>query len=151
MTIGKTIALTIWTFVSKVMTLLFNALSRFVIAFLPRSKRLLISWVQSTSAVILEPKKIKSVTVAFVSPSIFHEVRRPDTMIIVFWMLSFKPIFSLLFYIHQEALQFLFTFCHKDGVICISEFIDISPGNLDSSLWVIQPSISYDVLCIEVK
>ena len=78
------IAFTRRTFYHKVMSLLFNMLSRLVIAFLPRSKRLLISWVQSTSAVILEPKKIKSVTVAFVSPSIFHEVRRPDTMIIVF-------------------------------------------------------------------
>ena len=67
MTIGKTIALTRWTFVGKVMSVLFNTLSRFVIAFLPRSKRLLISWLQSPSAVILEPKKIKSVTVSIVS------------------------------------------------------------------------------------
>ena len=74
MTTGKTIALTRWTFVSKVMSLLFNMLSRFVIAFLPRSKHLLISWLQSPSAVILEPKKIKSVTVSIVSPSICHEV-----------------------------------------------------------------------------
>ena len=73
MTTGKTIALTIWTFVGKVMSLLFNILSRFVIAFLPRSKRLLISWLQSPSAVILEPPKIKSVTVSIVSPSICHE------------------------------------------------------------------------------
>ena len=71
MTTGKTIALTRWTFVSKVMSLLFNMLSRFVIAFLPRSKHLLISWLQSPSAVILEPSKIKS---AIVSPSICHEV-----------------------------------------------------------------------------
>ena len=74
MTTGKIIALSIQTFVSKVMSLLFNMLSSFVIAFLPRSKRLLISWLQSPSAVILEPKKIKSVTVSFVSPSICHEV-----------------------------------------------------------------------------
>ena len=73
-TTGKTIALTTWTFVSKVMSLLFNMLSSFVIAFLPRSKRLLLSWLQSPSAVILEPKKIKSVTVPIVSPSISHEV-----------------------------------------------------------------------------
>ena len=71
MTTGKTIALTRWTFVGKVISLLFNTLSRLVIAFLPRSKRLLISWLQSPSAVILEPKKIKSVTVSIVSPSIF--------------------------------------------------------------------------------
>ena len=73
-TTGKSIALTRWTFVSKVMALLFNILSKLVIAFLPRSKRLLISWLQSPSVVILEPKKIKSVTVSIVSPSIYHEV-----------------------------------------------------------------------------
>ena len=80
MTTGKTIALTIWTFVDRIMSLLFNVLSRFVIAFLPRSKRLFIS----PSAVILEPKKIKSVTVSIVSPSIYHEVVKPDAMILVF-------------------------------------------------------------------
>ena len=73
-TTGKTIALTRWTFVGKVMSLLFNMLSRFVIPFLPRSKRFLISWLQSPSAMILEPKKIKSVTISMVSPSICHEV-----------------------------------------------------------------------------
>ena len=76
MTTGKIIALTIQTFFGKVMSLFFNMLSRFVIAFLPRSKRLLISWLQSPSAVILEPKKIKSLTVSIVSPSICHEVIR---------------------------------------------------------------------------
>ena len=81
MTTGKTIALMRQTFVGKVMSLVFNTLSRFVIASLPRSKRLLISWVQSPSAVILEPKKIKSDTV---SPSISHEVVGPDAMIFVF-------------------------------------------------------------------
>ena len=84
MTTGKTIALTIQTFVSKVISLLFNMLSRFVIASLPRSKHLLMSWLQSPSAVILEPKKIKSVTVSIVSPSIYHEVMGPDAMIFVF-------------------------------------------------------------------
>ena len=84
MTTGKTIALTRWTFVSKVMSLLFNILSRLVIAFLPRRKPLLISWLQSPSAVILEPKKIKSVTVSIVSPSISHEVMGPDAMIFIF-------------------------------------------------------------------
>ena len=83
MTTGKTIALTRWTFVSKVMSLFFNMLSRLVIAFLPRSKRLLISWLQSPSAVILEPKKIKSVIVFIVFPSICHEVMRPDAMTLV--------------------------------------------------------------------
>ena len=84
MTTGKTIALTGWTFVDKVMSLLFNMLSRLVITFLPRSKRLLISWLQSPSAVILEPRKIKSDTVSTVSPSICHEVMGPDAMILVF-------------------------------------------------------------------
>ena len=78
MTTGKTIALTRRTFLGKVMPLLFNMLSGLVIAFLPRSKRLFISWVQSPSAVILEPKKIKSATVATVSPSISHVVMGPD-------------------------------------------------------------------------
>ena len=84
MTTGKTIALTRWTFVGKVMSLLFNTLSSFVIAFLPRSKHLLISWLYSPSAVILEPEKIKSVTVSIVSPSVCHEVMGLDAMILVF-------------------------------------------------------------------
>ena len=84
-----------WTLVSKVISLLFNMLSRLVIAFLPRSKHLLILWLQSLSAVILEPKKIKSLTVSIVSPSIYHEVMGLDAMILVFWMLSFKPAFAL--------------------------------------------------------
>ena len=95
MNTGKTIPLTRWTFVDKVMSLLFNMLSRLVITFLPTSKCLLISWLQSPSAMILEPEKIKSVTVSLVSPSIWHEVMKLDTMIFVFWMLSFKPAFSL--------------------------------------------------------
>ena len=84
MTTRKTIALTRWTFVGKVMSLLLNILSRMVITFLPRSKHLLISWLQSPSAVILEPKKLKSDTVYTVSPSISHEVMGPDAMILVF-------------------------------------------------------------------
>ena len=84
MTIGKTIALTRQTFVGKVMSLLFNMLSRLVIAFLLRSKCLLISWLQSPPAVILEPRKIKSVTVSTVYPSICHEVMGPDAIILVF-------------------------------------------------------------------
>ena len=84
MTTRKTIALTRQTFVSKVMSLLFNTLSRFVTAFVPRSMCLLLSWLQSPSATILEPKKIKSLTVSIVSPSICHEVRGPDAMIFIF-------------------------------------------------------------------
>ena len=84
MTIGKNIALTRWTFVGKVMSLLFNMLSRFVIAFLQTIKLLLISWLRSPSPVILEPKKIKSVTVSIVSPSIWHGGMGLDAMILVF-------------------------------------------------------------------
>ena len=98
----EAIALTSWTCVGKVISLLFNKLSRFVIDFIPRNKCLLISWLQFPSSVILEPKKIKSVTV---SSSICHEMMGPDAMILVFWMLSFKPVFfTLLFHFHQEAL-----------------------------------------------
>ena len=129
MTTGKTIVLTRWTFAGQVMSLLFNMLSKLVITFLPRSKRLLISQLQPPSAVILEPKKIKSDIVSTVSPSICHEVMGPDAMILVFWMLSFKPTFSL----------------------WISEVIDISPGNLNSRLCFLQPSVSHDILCIQVK
>ena len=93
MTTGKTIALTRQSFVGKVMSLLFNMLSRLVITFLPGSKHLLISLLQSPSAVILEPRKIKSATVSTVSPSICHEVMGPDAIILVFWMLSFKSTF----------------------------------------------------------
>ena len=95
MTTAKTIALTRQTFVGKVMSLLFNMLARVVEAFLPRSRHLLISWLQSPSAVILEPKKIMSVTVSIVYPSICHEVMRPDAMILVLWMLIFKSTISL--------------------------------------------------------
>ena len=84
MTTGKIIALTKWTFVGKVMSLVFNMLSRLDIAFLPRSKCLLIPWLQTPSAVILEPKNIKSATVSTVYPSICHEVMGPDAMILVF-------------------------------------------------------------------
>ena len=96
----KTIVLTRQTFVGKVMSLLLNMLSRLVITFLPRSKHLLISWLQSPSAVILEPQIIKCDTV---SPSICHEVMGPDAMILVFWMLSFKPTFSLSYFTFSEV------------------------------------------------
>ena len=95
MTTGKTIALPRQIFVGKVMSMLFNMLSRLVITFLSWSKHLLISWLQSPSAVISEPRKIKSATVSTVSPSICHEVMGPDAMILVFEMLSLKPTFSL--------------------------------------------------------
>ena len=98
MATGKTIALTRRTFVGKVMSLLFNMLSRLVITFLPRSKHLLISWLQSPTAVILEPRKIKSDTISTVFPSICHEVMGVDAMILVFWILSFKPTFFFIYF-----------------------------------------------------
>ena len=101
MTTGRTIALIRWTFVGKVTSLFFNMLSRLVIAFLPRNKHLLISWLQSPSEVILEPPKITSLTV---SPSICHEVMGPDAMIFIFWMLSFKQTFSLFYFTFIKSL-----------------------------------------------
>ena len=103
MTTGKTIALARWIFAGKVMSLLSNMLSRLVITFFPRNKHLLISWLQSLSTVILEPRKIKSATVSIVSPSISYEVMGPDAIILVFWMLSFKTTFS----IHTHNVQYI--------------------------------------------
>ena len=94
MTYGKTITLTRWIFVGKVMSLLFNMLSRLIITFLPRSKCLLISWLHSPSAVILEPPKIKSVIVSIISPYICHKAMGQNVVVLVFWMLSFKQTFS---------------------------------------------------------
>ena len=119
MTFGKSIPLTRWAFVGKVIVfLLFNMLSRLVIAFLPGSKCLSISWLQWPSAVFLELKKIKSVTVSIVSPSICLEVMGPDAMNLVFGMLSFlsQLLYSLFFHFPQEAL-YVFAFCHKTRVI----------------------------------
>ena len=119
LTTGKTIALTRRTFVGKVMSLLFNMLSRLVITFLPRNKHLLlISWLQSPFAVILEPPKIKSATVSTVSPSTFHEVMAPDALIFVFWMLSFKPTFSFSSlkdkFILFRCLKISWEICHAE-------------------------------------
>ena len=102
------------TFVGKVISLLFNILSRLVTAFLTRRKHLLTLWLQSQSAVILEPKKIKSVTV---SPSICHEVMGPDAMILVFWMLNFKPTFSLSSF---TFIKRLFSFSSLSAVRVVS-------------------------------
>ena len=103
----KNIAFTRWALICKVMSLLFNMLSRLVIIFLPRSKCLLISWLLSPSAVILEPRKIKSTTVSAVSPSICHEMMWLDAMILLFWMWSFKPTFPLSSFTFIEALYAL--------------------------------------------
>ena len=147
LTTGKNIALTIWTFVSKVMSLLFNMLSGFVTAFLPRSKHLLISWLQSLSTVILEPKKIKSATVSSFSPSIYHEVMGLDVMILVFFECWFS---SQLFHSPLSPSPRDFNSSSLSSIRLVSsasEVIDISPSNLDSSL-CFQPSISHDVLRI---
>ena len=111
MTTGKNIALTRRTFVGKVMSLLFNMLSRLVITFFPGSKLLLVSWLQSPSAVTLETRKVKSATVSTVSPSICHEVMEQDAMILVFWMLSFKPTFSLSSFSFIKRLFSSFSLC----------------------------------------
>ena len=148
MTTEKARGLTRWTFASKLMALLFNMLCRLVIAFLQRSKCLLISWPHSPSTVILEPKKIS----LSLFPHLFAMnwwawmpwTMGPDAMILVFWKLSFKPTFSLSYFTFTN--RFLFAFCHKGGVICLSEVIDIFPGNLDSCLCFIQPGTSHDVL-----
>ena len=105
MTTGKTKALTRRTFASKGMSLLFNMLSRLGKNVLPRSKHLFISWLQSPFAVILEPKKIKSLTVTIVSPFICHEVMRLDIIIFIFWKLGLSQLFTLFFHFHQEALR----------------------------------------------
>ena len=148
-TTGKTIALTRRTFVGKVMSLLFNMLSRLVITFLPRNMCLLISWLQSPSAVILEPPKINSDTVSTVSPSISREVMGLDAVILVFWVLSFKPTLSLSSF---TFIKRLFSNSSLSAIRVVSSAVIWDywyfPGNLDSSLCFLQPSISHDVLCM---
>ena len=132
MTTGKTKALTRWTFVGKVMSLLFNMQSRLVISFLPRSKCLLISWLQSPSAVILGPPKNKVWHCFHCFPIYFPWGDGTGCYDLSFLNAELSAnFFTLHFHFHQEAFEFLFTFCHKGGVICISEVIDISPSNLD--------------------
>ena len=127
MATGKSIALTRWIFFGKVMFLLFNTLSRLVIAFLPRSKYLLISWLQSLSTVILEPRKIKSATVSVYSPSVCHEVMGLDAIILVFLMVSFKPAFYFAFsfmkrLFSSSSFSAIRWYHLPDGdIICISE------------------------------
>ena len=143
MTTGNTIALTRWSFVGKVMSLLFNMLYGLVIAFLPRSKHLLISWLHLPSVVTLEGKKI--------SFHCFHWSYWTGCHGLGFLNVEFyASFFTRLFRFYQEALWLFFAFCHKGGVICISKVIDTS-GNLHSSFCFIQPRISHDALCISVK
>ena len=133
MTTGKTIALTRQTFVGKVTSLLFNMMSRLVITFLPRAS-VLILWLQSWSAVILEPPKIKSVTVSTVFPSIWHEVMGPDVMILVFWMLSIIAVckfWRLIPYQSHRYRYFLpicgLSFCFLFPLLCKSFWVWVGP------------------------
>ena len=124
------------------MSLLFNTLSVSVIAFIPRSKLLLFSRLQSLSTVFLEPPKTKTLTVSIVFPSVCHEVMGPCVMIFLFWMLSVKPAFSLLSFTFVKRLFNSSSLsARKDSIICISKVIDISPRNLDSILYFFQPGI----------
>ena len=126
MTIGKTIVWLDRPLLAKLMSLLFNMLSRLVIAFLPRSKCLLISWLQSSFAVILEPKKIKSLTVSIVSPSTCHEVMGPDAMIFVFWMLNFMTALSLSYFICIKRFFSFFSLCILFNIYWLLSFSDSS-------------------------
>ena len=133
MTTGKTIALTRWTFVSKVMSLLFNMLSRLVITFLPRSKRLSISWLQLLSAVIWSPRKLNPLLFPLF-PHLFAMKWWDQRLITVFWMLSFKTAFSLFSFTFIKRLFSSSSLSAMSGITCISEIVDISPSNLDFSL-----------------
>ena len=148
MTTGKTIALTRQTFVGKGMSLLFNMLSRLVITFLPRSKHLLISWLQSPSAVILEPPQNK-VCHCFHSFPIYlpwsDGTRSHD---LVLFMMSFNPTVSLSSFTFIKRLFSSSSLSAIKMVSSASLRLDISPDNLDSSLCFIQPRVSHDVLCI---
>ena len=150
LTTGKTIALTRQTFVDKVMSLLFNMLSRLVITFLPRSKCLLISRLQSPSAMILEPRKIKTATVPTVSPSICHEMMGPDAMILAFWMLNFKPTFSLSSF---SFISRLFSSSSLSAIRVVSSaylrlLIFLSEILIPACAGILQPSVSHEVLWI---
>ena len=133
-TTEKVLALTVWTFVSKMMSLFFNVLSMLVIAFLPRSKHLFFSWLQQPSTVILEtpPKIKKNVNVPTLPPSFCHEVMGPDAMILIFWMLSFKPAISLSSFILIEILfnQVLF---HVISLYIL--FLNLIRETLQNVLW----------------
>ena len=148
MTTGKIIALTIWTFVGKMMYLLFNMLSRWVIGFLPRNKCHLISWLQSPSAVIFGAQANK-VCHCFHFLHIYL-ARSDETKChdLSFLMLRFKLVF---FFFPLSSFTFIKKFFSSSllsAIICISEVVDFSPSNIDSSLGFIHPGISHDVLCI---
>ena len=140
-------SLTMWILVSRVMSLIFSTLSRFVLSSLPGSNCLLISWLPSRFTVILEPPKRKSVTASTFSPSICSEVvgLRPWS-----WFFKYLVLSQL---VHSppspsKGPQFLFTFCHESRIICVSEVVAVSPASLPSSLHLIRPSISHEALSI---
>ena len=137
--------------VGKLMFLLFNRLSKFVRAFLPRRKCLLIYWLLSPSAVLLELKKRKSVTASPFPSSICHAVMRPDAIIFVFWMLSFKPAFSFSFLPVSSCSLVPLHFLPLEWYHLYFWGFWYFPSNLDYSLWFIQPGISQDVFCMAVK
>ena len=146
----KTIVLTRWTCGGKVISLFFNMLSGLVIAFFPRSKPLLISRLQSPSSVILEPKKIKSVTVSIVSPSICHEVMGPNAMMLVFWMLVLSQLFHSPLSISSRGSLFPFFLLQGWCHLHIRHYWYFS-RHLDSSLCFIQSGISHNLLHKKVK
>ena len=149
MTTGKTTALTRQSIVGKVMFLHFDMLSRLVIAFFPSSKCLLILWLQLPSAVTFGEQENKVCHSFPLFPHLFAMKWWDQMPWSLFLNVEFQfNIFILLFHFHQEALQFLFAFCHKGGDICIYEVIVISPSNLDSSRCFIHPGILHDVPCI---
>ena len=144
MTTGKTIALTKWTFVDKMMSLLFNTLSRLVMTFLPRRKCLLISWLPSPSVVILEPRnKVCHCFHCFSNCLPWSD--GTGAMILVSWMLSFKPAFSLSYFTFIKGP--FSSSSLSDIRVVSSAHLKISPSNLSSSLCFFQPSVSHDVLC----
>ena len=151
MTPGKTIAFTIWTFVGKVMSLLFNTLSRFATAFPPRSKRLSLSQLQSPSTVILEPNKIEYVTASTFSSSICHEVMGPDATILVFSMLNCNLAFSLSYF---TFIKMPFSSSSLSAItVVLSAYLRLLIFLLAILIpaWVIQAGISHDVLYIYIK
>ena len=143
MTAGKTIDLTVWTFDSKVVSLLFNTLSRFVIAILPRGNHLLISWLPSLSSVILSPRR------RALSLLLFAMSKGADAMILDF-LLSFKPALSLSSFTFIKRFFSSSLLYAMSGVLCIYEVVYISPGNLDSSLCFIQPCVTWCTLHVSV-
>ena len=151
MTTGKTIALTGWTFAGKMTSLLFNMLSRLGQIFSSKEQTFINFMAAVTICSDFGAQKNKVCHCFHCFPIYLPWIMGPDVMILVFWMLSLSQLFHSPLSLSSRGFLVLLTFCHKGGIICISVVIDISPGNLDFSLCFIQPGISLDVLCIEVK